>query len=133
MHYPRTMQPTHARWEQIDDHEVEGSDGVDLDVTQTIFTPVPSIVSRNYMVVDTVFESAPRPNLGVPGPDGEFFDVGFNGLSGVSDAVKAELPPDCLAAFEQALAAEKEWKTRWGSETRDGLRRAPKIDKGVFG
>ena len=85
------------------------------------------------MVVDTVFESAPRPNLGVPGPDGEFFDMGFNGLSAVSDDVKAELPPECLVAFEKALAAEKEWKGRWGSETTDGLRRAPKIDKGVFG
>lgn len=129
------MQPTHARWEQIDDHEVsaKSSSQTDANEASTIFAPVPPIVSRNYMVVDTVFESAPRPNLGVPGPDGEFFDMGFNGLSAVSDDVKAELPPECLAAFEEALAAEKEWKNRWGSETTDGLRRAPKIDKGVFG
>jgi chromatin structure-remodeling complex protein RSC7 len=129
------MQPTHARWEQIDDHEIAAKSPSETDPNEspTIFTPVPPIVSRNFMVVDTVFESAPRPNLGVPGPDGEFFDMGFNGLSTVSDDVKAELPPECLVAFEKALAAEKEWKGRWGSETTDGLRRAPKIDKGVFG
>jgi chromatin structure-remodeling complex protein RSC7 len=138
MHYPKNMQPTHARWVQIDDNEAQaqktltnGSTGKNHD--HTMFAPIPPIVSRNYMVIDTVFESAPITNPGVPGPDGEFFDLGINGLSSVSDEVKAELPPDCLEAFEKALAAEKEWKSRWGSETQDGLRRQPRIDKGYFG
>ena len=69
---------------------------------------------------------------GLPGPDGDDLDVGFNGLSSIPDDVKAELPPDCLKAFETALAKEKEWKNRWGTEAQNGLRRPPTIDKGVI-
>ena len=82
------------------------------------------------MVIDTVYENAPASNLGVPGPDGGVFDIGFNGLSDVSEDVRKELPPECLAAFEEALEKERVWKGNWGLERRDGLRRAPKIDKG---
>ena len=48
-------------------------------------------------------------------PDGEVHDMGFNGLASVSDEVKAELPPECLAAFEEALAKELEWKGKMGN------------------
>lgn len=83
------------------------------------------------MIVDTVYESAPASNLGVPGPDGDFHDFGFNGLSNISDDIKAELPEDCRQAFEEALQKEMQWKNRWGSEGHSGHRRAPIIDKGV--
>lgn len=139
MQYPKTMQPTHARWEQIDDNEVwaksELSNGLTEDhedgVEKSIFTPVKPIYSKNFMVVDTVYESAPAVNLGVPGPDGDTYDLGFNGLSSVSDDIKDELPPECRKAFEEALEKELLWKSKWGTETQFAHRRAPPIDKGV--
>lgn len=152
MHYPKTMQPTHARWEQIDDHEAQTAARTNGTVTttngtsnhyhsaankdsenpSTIFPPVKPIYSRNYMIIDTVYQSAPASHLGIPGPDGDDYDLGFNGLSAVSDDIKDELPPECRKAFEQALAKEKEWKGRWDSEARDGHRRNPAIDKGLI-
>lgn len=138
MHYPSIMQPTHARWEQIDDYEVEfekSDNGVNSGADEhanTLFTPVKPIYSRNYMIIDTVCESAPSSNLGVPGPDGNAYDVGFNGLASVPDEIKAELPPECLKAFEETLAKEMEWKQRWKTEAADTNRRAPAIDKGLI-
>lgn len=140
MHYPKTMQPTHAKWVQINDDEVEANGHVTTGHTRdheegevpSIFPPVKPIYSRNYMIVDTVYETPQYSNLGVPGPDGEFHDMGFNGLSAVPDEVKAELPPECLAAFQEALAKEIEWKDKWGTEDTDAHRKAPIIDKGLF-
>jgi chromatin structure-remodeling complex protein RSC7 len=139
MQYPKTMQPTHAKWIQIDDNEVEANKKLlkdhaedDEDMTSSIFTPVKPIYSRNYMIVDTVYESAPSSSYGVPGPDGDVLDLGFNGLSSVSDEIKSELPPDCLAAFERALEKEMQWKKKWGTESSDCSRRAPAIDKGLI-
>jgi len=127
------MQPTHARWEQIDDYEVqekiENGEMEEPKADETMFTPIDPVISRNYMVVDTVFEAPPYnyPSRLVPGPDGDSFDIGFNGLSGVSDDVKACLPPECRAAFEEALEKETEWKNKWSGEAVDGHRRMPKI------
>jgi chromatin structure-remodeling complex protein RSC7 len=139
MQYPKTMQPTHARWEQIDDNEVwakaelnnghteDNEDGEE----KSIFTPVKPIYSKNFMIVDTVYESAPAVNLGVPGPDGDTYDLGFNGLSSVPDDIKDELPPECRKAFDEALEKELQWKSKWGTETQFAHRRAPAIDKGM--
>jgi len=133
MQYPKSMQPTHAKWVQIDDNEVEANYGEDLGQEgSTMFTPVKPVYSRNYMIIDTVFESASSSNLGVPGPDGDAHDLGFNGLSSISDDIKAELPPECLKAFEEALKRERQWKSKWATETEDGSRRNPTIDKGVI-
>ena len=135
--YPKNMQPTHAKWVQIDD-EAEANDGLtngharDDDEIPTMFPPVKPIYSRNYMIVDTAYETPSYSNLGVPGPAGDVYDTGFNGLSSVADDIKAELPPECLAAFEQALAKELEWKNKWGTESTDTHRKAPIIDKGVI-
>ena len=131
------MQPTHARWEQIDDNEVNAEPQTnghktEEEDTPTIFAPVHPKYSRNYMIVDTVYESAPSISLGIPGPDGDGYDLSFNGLSGVPEAVKSELPLECLEAFEGALRKEQEWKSKWNTEARDSLRRAPIIDKGVI-
>lgn len=140
MQYPKTMQPTHAKWVQIKDDEIEAN-GLDTNghandheegEVPSIFPPVRSIYSRNYMIVDTAYETPQYSNLGVPGSDADSYDMGFNGLSSVSDEVKAELPPECLAAFEEALAKEIEWKSKWGTEGTDTHRKAPIIDKGLF-
>jgi chromatin structure-remodeling complex protein RSC7 len=132
MHYPKAMQPSHAKWIQIDD-EAEANEGLaNRHQEDTIFAPVKPVYSRNFMIVDTVYQSAPYSNLGVPGPDGDAHDLGFNGLSSVSDEIKAELPRECLEAFEAALAREQQWKERWSTEAADGMRNTPKIDKGVI-
>ena len=139
IHYPKTMQPTHAKWEQINDYEIEARskllNGHAADEreekAQGIFTPIKPIYSKNYMIIDTVYESAPSTNLGVPGTGNFISDLGFNGLASVSDDIKAELPPECLAAFEKTLAKEMEWKSRWSTEKGDAQRRQPIIDKGL--
>ena len=131
------MQPTHAKWVQIDD-EAEANGQLtnghtnEEDEVPTMFTPVKPIYSRNYMIVDTAYETPQYSNLGVPGPDGDVYDMGFNGLSSISDDIKAELPPECLVAFEEALAKELEWKNKWGTEGTDAHRKAPTIDKGLI-
>lgn len=131
MQYPKIMQPTHARWEQIDDYEVASKSKDQPPPEDTIFPPVDPIYSRNYMVVDTYYESSPSTNY-VPGPDGDSYDIGFNGLSAVSPEVYAELPPDCKKTFDEALEKEMMWKNNWGTETTDTKRKAPIIDKGVI-
>jgi chromatin structure-remodeling complex protein RSC7 len=93
---------------------------------------VKPIYSKNYMIVDTIYESAPGSTLGVPGPDGDDYDLGFNGLSSISDDIKAELPPECRKAFDDALEKEKQWKNKWGTESQFTHRKAPTIDKGVI-
>lgn len=150
MHYPKIMQPTHYRWEQVHDEEpsspttngvahlTNGVNGVHLNGTshhhepepkrqKTKFAPVKPIVSRNFMVVDTVFESPPHSGMGIPGPDGDSLDVGTNGLAGISEEILAELPAECRAAFDQAKEEELEWKNQWQTERQDGARGDLKI------
>lgn len=150
------MQPTHARWEELpiteDDFEgddvhaqgrlTNGSSGLANGVNtngstngivsaqkpkKTIFGQVPAVVARNFLVIDTYFESAPISGAGVPGPDGDFHDVGVNGLPNVNDEILAELPPECRKALEEAREKEQEWKSRWNSEAVDGSRKELKI------
>lgn len=148
MQYPAIMQPTHIRWEvaPVETSEtVNGVNGIshithrddenlpDADAkTVSIFAPVRPIYSRNFLIVDTVYENPPSSHLGVPGPDGNSDDVGFNGLSSVSVDIRNELPPDCRKAFDEALAKELVWKSRWGTEAVDSKRKAPIIDKGLI-
>lgn len=155
MHYPATMQPTHARWEALvdgqgqitgrpgyvnssktamitetanDDKEGKDENGSE----DTIFLPVEPVYAKNFLIVDTVYENPLSSHLGPPGPADDTRDVGFNGLSTVTDEVLAELPPDCRTAFEKSLSAEKDWKAKWSTESVDALRRAPIIDKGLI-
>lgn len=134
--YPKIMQPTHARWVQIDDDEVAAKvqAGTYVPEKDTIFPPVDPIYSRNYMVVDTYYDSNPTTNYN-PGLDGDSRDLGFNGLSAITPEVYAALVeehPECVQAFDEALARELEYKKKWQSETTDTLRKAPVIDKGVI-
>ena len=139
MQYPKTMQPTHAKWVQINDDQTDskkqltnGHAHEQVDEAPSMFTVVKPIYSRNYMIVDTAYETPSYSNLGVPGPDGDIHDLGFKGLSSVAEVVKAELPSKCLAAFEEALAKEMEWKMNWNTEGTDAHRKAPIIDKGLI-
>lgn len=154
MFYPKIMQPTHARWEEVPppssgaeakqqkqlpngtDHTLpNGSADPDaMDTSsehqrqpnQTIFHPVPSSISRTFTVIDTLFDSSPLSGTGYPGPDGNIMDAtsGSNGLSSVPDDIVDELPPGCREAFERERAKERKWKGGWGSEKEVGSRKA---------
>jgi chromatin structure-remodeling complex protein RSC7 len=144
MQYPATMQPSHARWEVAPDFvdgttntTVNGDNAEDDEehpdnYSQSIFTPVKSVYKKNFLIVDTVYENPSYSHLGVPGPDGNTVDLGFNGLANISHDIRDELPPECRKAFDEALAKELDWKTRWGTEATDSMRKAPIIDKGFI-
>ncbi len=157
MLYPKHMQPTHAKWVEVTSETPEsdnlpGMEHLSLNTgntapvtgsnrnndsnpagpsteapATTIFPPVPPHITRNYLVVDTVYQSPPMSGLGIPGPDGDTFDVGPTGLPIVSQEILDELPPECRKAFEEAKAVEKKWKETWGTETQDGHRGKLKI------
>ena len=146
------MQPTHARFEHLsngqaenykvperfaltngDGHMMNGDAKEQERVNGTnspsvsIFDKVPAVIERNFMVTDTIFESPSMSGIGIPGPDGDYLDVGPNGLANVSTDVLDELPPECRAAFELAKQTERDWMNRWGPESQDGSRGRLKI------
>lgn len=125
------MQPTHARWEPagqiVDDND---NDDNNNDIP-SLFPPVRPDYAQTYRIVDISYESPAGP-WGLPGIDGDTLDMGFNGLSSISDDILAELPADCRQAFDAARHKERTWKNRWVSESRDGMRMVPPIDKGQF-
>jgi chromatin structure-remodeling complex protein RSC7 len=152
MHYPSIMQPTHARWERVPDieaksieemngslhsfskdHNHEDEISPDADARPaSIFAPVKPAYSRNFLIVDTLYENPPYSHLGTPGPDGCGIDTSFNGLSAISDELKDLLPFECRKEFNKALSKELEWKEKWTTEAKDSMRRAPVIDKGLI-
>ncbi|KAI9734675.1 MAG: hypothetical protein M1834_002276 [Cirrosporium novae-zelandiae] len=153
VHYPKIMQPTHARFELVSpshsvhqstnksmnsndayifENGIQQSDTNDPSIneaehTHTIFPPVAPIHARNFIVEDTVYESPPVSHLGIPGPDGDMVDIGFNGISNIEDDIVAELPPECRKAFEEAKQQELHWKGKWQTEHENGLRTNTKI------
>lgn len=148
MHYPKIMQPTHVKWEELtpaEDHSTlkltngvsELTNGVhDVTLngtnshpgqTPTLFAPISDVVTRNYLVVDTKFESPPVAGLGIPGADGDVLDVGPNGLPNVTEDILAEMPPECRKALEAAQATERQWKHQWSTELENGARGNLKI------
>ncbi|KAK5169503.1 chromatin structure-remodeling complex subunit RSC7 [Saxophila tyrrhenica] len=152
MFYPKIMQPTHARWEQIpppstpaqaeqnlltnghtNDTTPNGThnDSMDLDhappqdtTSSTLFHPVPAVITRNFTVIDTTYTAPPLSHTGYPGPDGHTADPasGSNGLSNIPGELVDELPEDCRRAFEEARRTEVQWKRGWGTEGESGLR-----------
>lgn len=149
MQYPKIMQPSHARWEVAphpeadttkrllngpsNSHREYAEDLPDADSQAvSIFPPVKPIYSSHFLIVDTLYENAVSCHLGVPGPDGDVHDIGFNGLASVPDDIRNELPPENRKAFDEALAKELDWKTKWRTESEDSMRKAPIIDKGLI-
>lgn len=111
MCYPKTTQPTHARWERVPASE----------------TDVPPIVARKYLIVDKIFQQPPFAGLGNPGPDADYIDVGTNGLPNLADEDLAEMKPEEREAFEHMKSEEREWRSQWRGETTDGARSKPRI------
>lgn len=162
--YPKIMQPTHARWERLPPPdprvaskltkglstltlanetdtappaEDEPANDTERDPTtpaDSIFSSIPSTLSRRWAIHDTVYETPPYSNQGVPGPDGDVHSLGSNGLISlanpdhpefVTPEILAELPPECKEALVETAAREWEWKTNWRSEVDDGARSHP--------
>ncbi|KAH0542701.1 hypothetical protein FGG08_002935 [Glutinoglossum americanum] len=147
MQYPSIMQPTHAHWEQLptpsstpDLSPNSRTDGINTNETlangtatlstddadtqdpPSIFPAAAPVYMRNFMIADTFFASPPLSGLGVPGPDGDEWDVGPRGVSDVPDDVIAMLPPECLGPFLEVREEERKWKESWSSEAIDGAR-----------
>jgi chromatin structure-remodeling complex protein RSC7 len=147
MQYPSIMQPTHARWEQLPSPSPTLGPRTDAraDVTTTnealtngtatlsiddadnhdppsIFPTAAPVYTRNFMIADTYFTSPSLSNLGVPGPDGDEWDVGPKGLTDIPEDVLSLLPPECLGSFLEAREEERKWKESWYGEAMDGAR-----------
>ncbi|KAI9832876.1 MAG: hypothetical protein M1819_003906 [Sarea resinae] len=152
MQFPAIMQPTHVRWEQIPpltathpaaaindagaEYGVAVDDGMALtngtraqyafsdsqQQAETIFAPVAPIYTRSLMIADTYFKTPPLSGLGIPGPDRDEYDLGFKGLSDVSDEIANELPAECKKGFQRARNEELKWKESWRTEEEAGAR-----------
>ncbi|KAF7159798.1 hypothetical protein CNMCM5623_005187 [Aspergillus felis] len=158
IHFPKIMQPSHARWERVPPPDprvaarlakglstlslTNGTDEAESPADHTaeeptdtepqaILSTIPPALSRRFAIHDTVFETPPYSNMGVPGPDGDVHDLGSNGLISTADSlhpefvgpeILAELPPECKEALVEAAAREWEWKSKWRSEAIDGQR-----------
>lgn len=146
MQYPKIMQPTHGRWEQMPpsppslgalginanqadgtppggtSSQLHGTGPVEMPGSDSVFPDIAPVYIRNYMIADTYYVSPPVSGLGIPGPDEEVLDIGPPGLSNVPDDVAAELPKECRRAFEEIQMEELKWKHGWGGEVKDRAR-----------
>ncbi|KAF2191071.1 nuclear localization protein [Zopfia rhizophila CBS 207.26] len=111
MCYPKITQPTHVRWEEVPASESD----------------IPEIVRRNYLIIDTYIQSPPISGLGIPGPDGDYCDVGPNGLPDLEEEDLVGMSIESKAAYLQAKKEEYEWKNQWQSESIDCCRAKLKI------
>jgi chromatin structure-remodeling complex protein RSC7 len=111
MCYPKVTQPTHARWEEVPSDE----------------TDVPTLVRQKYLVVDSLFQQPPFAGLGLPGPDGDFIDVGTNGLPNLDEDDLHNMSSQEREAFAFAKSEEAEWRSQWAGEITDGARVKPRI------
>ncbi|KAK6067209.1 nuclear localization protein [Seiridium cupressi] len=126
LQFPASMQPTHARFEQIQDSSAP--------TDSKVFAPLNPVIPRNFKVIDTIMETPPaslpssayQQNYNVPD-----FLASFQGLGAMSDEIKDLLPPECRKAFDEAVAQESEWKAKWGPEAEMGHRRLPVIDAAI--
>ena len=129
VHFPKSTQPTHARWERLPRESEEGdeqgrqlTDAAAPSGVQTMFSRVPANLAQNALVVDTVLVGPSSTSGGLPGLDGHDLDLSATGLTDVADQVMAELPAACRLAFEQARSQELDWKRAWSQESEDGAR-----------
>ncbi|OAA49446.1 nuclear localization protein [Metarhizium rileyi] len=127
LHYPAMMQPTRVRIEQVGPDDEAATKG------SAKFPPVPLRMARNFLVMDTYCEGTPRNSASVPlgNVTPADFVAPFNGLGSVADEVKDLLPPECRGAFDEALGADVEFQSRWGTEKEKMSRRDPVIDKAI--
>lgn len=137
MHYPRNMQPTRVRFEQVADQETDASES-------RHFPPLEPAIARNFFVTDTYMEAPPAgisqnsydvPFRNAPADYEAYaqadFLAPFQGLGAVSQDIRDELPEECRIAFDQALKTENHWHSQWGTESASTSRREPVVDKAI--
>lgn len=112
MQWPSHLQPTHARWELVDDRNNTGSSN-----SPGRLPRLDPVYGRNFRIHDLCLESAPESWFGTTGLDEE-----LDGLSSIPPTVLEELPADCLRSFQEAKAREAKWREKWHTERIDGLR-----------
>lgn len=113
MQEPADMQPTHARWEEVqtEAHLVNGT------ASSHKFGPLNSVYTRNFRIHDLCLQSMPESKFPKP-----HFGLEPQGLSSISSQIWSELPSECRAAFESELAKERDWNSQWLGEHEEGLR-----------
>ncbi|EON97580.1 putative chromatin structure-remodeling complex protein rsc7 protein [Phaeoacremonium minimum UCRPA7] len=139
MQYPANMQPTHAQIVQVPPADPDSAE----EPSSQVFPQLKPSVARNFMVTDTYLKTPPTgiapatfegPDVAIAAENnamaGDFL-APFRGLSAISEEIKNELPPECRKAFDEALAQEKAWHKKWGTETEAKSRRTPTIDKAI--
>ncbi|KAL9608528.1 MAG: hypothetical protein Q9167_006642 [Letrouitia subvulpina] len=154
MQYPKTMQPSHARWEEalqqpqdpptiLASHESQTAtlaNGLHRQINHqdnngsmanSIFPQISPTFERNFMITDTYYTRPESSNLGIPGPDKNVFDIGSVGLASVPEDVYMELSADCRQAFDRVKKEEMEWKRSWAGESVDGARAKLRISYNV--
>lgn len=112
MQRPGHMQPTHAKWEMVDDKNVDGSAQM-----QGRLPPLDPVYARSFGIHDLCLHSAPESWLGTTDSYKEEI-----GLASIPPTVLEELPVECLRHFEEAKAREADWRSKWHTEAVDGLR-----------
>ncbi|KAK4134057.1 hypothetical protein BT67DRAFT_441967 [Trichocladium antarcticum] len=154
MHYPRIMQPTHARIVQIPDSAADLGHHHHHHQHSAAFPPLKPAIARNFLVMDTHLETPPA-GVAPAAYDRPFRDAGkgaaagteavaaeasaeeedflapFRGLRAVGPDIVDLLPDECRAAFVDARAKEGAWFARWGDE-KDGMARGRVVvDKAI--
>lgn len=150
MHYPTNTQPTSAKWEHVSasgapltsrpesttrgysptaTHITTDDSAAEQTPSNSMFEPVSSLVSRNYVVVDTHLQTAPLTGLTLLQPN---MHLGYTGagLPDVSEDDLTNLPDECRVALAAAKQAEAEWRSRWPNEQIAGLRGRLRIGVG---
>lgn len=115
-------------------HDTERNPTTTTTTKSTMFSSIPSSLSRRFAIHDTIYETPPYSNQGIPGPDGDVHSLGSNGIISlanpqhpefVTPEILAELPPECKEALVETAVREWEWKSNWHSEMDDGARTRP--------
>ncbi|RMZ77865.1 hypothetical protein DV738_g4090, partial [Chaetothyriales sp. CBS 135597] len=115
MQWPSHLQPTHARWEKIDDEAVQ-EESADHGAAHRL-PPVKPVYSRNFRIHDLCLEGPPDSTLGKPG-----FNVNENSLASIPPHILDELPAECMEALHTAVQRQSDWQAKWSCESTDGLR-----------
>jgi len=150
MHYPANTQPTFAKWEHVSAagapptsrsdlathgysspaaHTITNILAAERTASNSMFTPVSSLVVRNYVVVDTHLQTAPQAGLTLLDSKTHLGRTG-TALPDVFEDELADLPEECRAALVAAKRAEAEWRSAWPNEQLAGLRGRLRIGVG---
>lgn len=131
MQLPRNMQPTRARWEQIDAEDTHRPnvqiseshhDGLKPTTNpSTLFSPLPRFYAQQFLIADLYLENpsmrAAEKSQNVEGSHRSSPST----LPQITDDVLAVLPDDCRLQVLEAGAQAEAWRGRWMRENVDSI------------